>query len=190
MRRWIPMLLLLLLPAAAWAQDPQPPPTEPPPESEPPPEKPPKQDRFFWGGGFGLSFGEVDYVELSPLFGFRVHPRVDLGLALTYRWRNDDRYDTTTTDYGGTVFGRVRVYRGLFAEADVEVLSWEAIYTDLTTERIQTTSLLAGGGYYVPFGPHVGMSFSALYNFSYDANDPLQPYGDPWVVRAAVGVGF
>lgn len=187
MRRWILVILLSLLPVAALAQD-EPEPTTADPESVP--EKPPRSDRFFFGGGVGLSFGEVDYLEVSPLFGFRVHPKVDLGLSLTYRWRNDDRYDVTTTDYGAAVFGRVRVYRGLFAEADVEYLSWEAIYSDFSEERIGSTSFLAGGGYYVPLGGRVGMAFSALYNFSYDDNDPLQPYGDPWIVRVGVAVGF
>jgi hypothetical protein len=132
----------------------------------------------------------VDYVEVSPLVGFRAHPKVDVGVSLTYRWRSDDRYDISTSDYGATLFGRYRVYRGVFLEADWEYLNWEYVRSDLTKDRIGTSSFLAGGGYYLPLGGRATLALSALYNFSYDRDDPLQPYGDPWIVRAGVGVGF
>src|SRR5512139_2071357 len=100
MRRLPVAILLALLPLAATAQtEPAPPPPSPAPESLPP--RPPASERLFWGGGIGMSFGDVDYVELSPLVGMRVTPRFDAGVSLTYRWRSDDRYDVDTSDYGG-----------------------------------------------------------------------------------------
>jgi hypothetical protein len=184
MTRWISGIALALLPLAAQAQ------ADPPPQPEPIPPRPPASERLFWGGGVGLSFGDVDYVEVSPLVGFRVSPKVDLGASLTYRWRSDDRYDTDTTDYGGTLFGRFRAWQNLFLEADWEYLNWEYVTIDFSTERTSTSSFLAGGGYYLPLGGRASMAVSALYNFSYDDNDPLEPYGDPWVVRVGIGVGF
>jgi hypothetical protein len=148
------------------------------------------RERLFWGGALGLGFGDVDYVEVSPLLGFRVNPKVDLGFSLTYRWRNDDFYDVSTTDYGSSLFGRFRVWQNLFLEADWEYLNWEYIQADLSEVRTSTSSFLAGGGYYVPLGGRASMAISALYNFSYDENDPMQPYGDPWVIRAGFAVGF
>lgn len=194
MRRWILATVVALCPLVAMAQTepvvPSPPPPPPPPAPAPAPSKPPMRDRVFFGGGVGLSFGTVDYVEVSPLVGFRVHPKVDVGLSLTYRWRNDSRYDISTSDYGGTLFGRYRVVRSFFLEADWEYLDWEYIRSDLSKDRTSTSSFLAGGGYYLPLGGRASMAFSALYNFSYDKNDPFEPYGDPWVVRIGVGVGF
>ena len=192
MRRWPVGIVLALLPLAVHAQsEPAPAPAPPAPVSVTPiPPRPPMRERLFFGGGVGLSFGDVDYVELAPLVGFRVNPKVDLGVALTLRWRDDNRYDVSTTDYGSSLFGRFRVYQNLFLEADWEYLNWEYVQTDLTEVRESTSSFLAGAGYYVPMGGRVSMAFSALYNFSYDENDPIQPYGDPWVIRAGVAVGF
>lgn len=193
MRRWIVGLWLAGFPLAAFAQAPPAPAPQPPVEpvaAQPIPSRPPLRERLFWGGGVGLGFGDVDYVEVSPLVGLRVHPKVDVGLALTYRWRNDDRYDVSTNDYGSTLFGRFRVWQNLFLEADWEYLNWEYVRFDLSQDRETTSSFLAGGGYYLPLGGRASMAVSALYNFSYDDNDPPQPYGDPWVIRAGFAVGF
>lgn len=177
--------LLALLPFVAAAQ-------EPPPAEESLPPRPPLRERFFFGGGVGLSFGDVDYVEVSPLVGFRVTERFDAGLSLLYRWRSDDRFEPSidTTDYGGTLFGRLRVVSNFFLEADWESVNWEYVRSDLSTDRETTTSFLAGGGYYQPLGARTSLAFSALYNFSYDEDDPFEPYGGPWVFRAGIGVGF
>lgn len=193
MRTLATVLLASFLPLAASAQTPmppQPPPPTPQPQQQPPPMAPPPPSRVFWGGGLGFGFGDVDWVEVSPLVGYRVHPKIDLGLALTYRWRSDDRFDLDTNDYGGTLFGRYRAWRNLFLEADWEYLNWEYVRFDLSTERTNTSSFLAGGGYYQPLGGRASMAVSALYNFSYDDNDPLEPYGEPWVLRFGIGVGF
>ncbi len=186
---------LLLAPLLASAQEE--PPTPPPPPvpvaaPEPLPPRPPLRDRFFFGGGVGLAFGDVDWVEVSPLVGFRVTPRLDAGLSLMYRWRSDDRYEPSldTSDYGGTLFGRFRIVPNVFLEADWESINWEYVNSDLSTDRETTTSILAGGGYYQPLGGRAGLSVSVLYNFSYDEDDPFEPYGSPYVFRVGFGVGF
>lgn len=195
MKRLLLATFLLLAPGLAYAQEE--PPTPPPPpapvtEPEPLPPRPPLRDRFFFGGGVGLAFGDVDYVEVSPLVGFRVTPRLDAGLSLMYRWRSDDRYEPNldTSDYGGTLFGRFRIVPNVFLEADFESVNWEYVRSDLSTDRETTTSFLAGGGYYQPLGGRAGLSVSVLYNFSYDEDDPFEPYGSPYVFRVGFGVGF
>ena len=185
MKQLILAILVALLPATAVAEN-----ASPTPDSTT--SKVSLRHRTFFGGGIGLSFGDVDYIEVAPLVGLRVTPRIDAGLSLLYRWRSDGRYDPSidTSDYGGTLFGRFRVMRSAFLEADWEYLNWEYIRSDLSTGRTNTSSFLAGGGYYQPLGGRTSFFFSALYNFSYDDNDPLEPYGSPWVFRAGIGMGF
>ena len=184
MRRLILAFLVALVPVAALAEE--------SPAPDPTNTRVPLSERIFFGGGIGLAFGDVDYVEVSPLVGLRVAPRVDVGLSLLYRWVSDGRYSPSldTSDYGGTLFGRFRVAPSVFLEADWEYLNWEYIRYDLSTDRTTTSSFLAGGGYYQPLGGRSSLFFSALYNFSYDDDDPFEPYGSPWVFRAGVGVGF
>ena len=152
----------------------------------------PLGERMFFGGSIGLGFGDVDYVEISPLVGLHVTERLSTGVSLLYRHRKDSRFqpDLSTNDYGADLFARYRLAGPFFLEADYEYLSYEFVRFDLSTDRTDFSSLLAGGGVYQPFGRNASGYVSVLYNFSYDENDLQSPYDDPWVYRAGVMFGF
>jgi len=168
-------------------------------ETIPPAEEPEAQtrfkgfdrDRLFFGGGLGLSFGSVDYVEIAPLVGYQLSPQASVGGSLIFRYRNDDRYreSLSTTDYGGSLFGRYHVWNPLFVHAEAEYLSFEYIRFDLSTERDNFTSLFVGPGVNWPIGGRTSMFALALYNLAYDSGEP-SPYDSPWIIRFGVGVGF
>lgn len=152
----------------------------------------PEQPKIFWGGGIGLSFGDVQYFELWPMVGINVTPKLGTGVQLMYRYRKDTRYeqDLSTNDYGATLFGRYKVAGPLFLHAEYEYLNYE-YYTNVSTgakDRDDFGSFLAGGGVSQQAGRNVSLYALALYNFSYD--EPDSPYADPWVIRFGVGVGF
>jgi hypothetical protein len=148
-------------------------------------------DNLFFGGGVGLAFGDVTYIELAPLLGYRVAPQASVGASLIYRYRNDDRYPESfsTSDYGGSVFGRYHVYQPLFLHAELEYLSYEYVRLDFSTERDNFTSYFLGAGVDFPMGPRTSMFLLGMYNFAYESGEP-SPYDSPWVIRFGVGVGF
>jgi hypothetical protein len=148
--------------------------------------------RLFAGGSMGLGFGDVNYVDISPFFGVAVTERVSTGVSLVYRWREDRRYDpdVSTTDYGGSVFARIRIVEPLFGQVEYEYLSWEYIDTDLSTGRQGTSSVLGGIGVAQPLGGKATFFTAVLYNFTYDSSEPIRPYDSPWVIRAGVGFWF
>ncbi|HEU5179300.1 MAG TPA: hypothetical protein VFW45_00790 [Candidatus Polarisedimenticolia bacterium] len=186
--RLLPRLAALLLCALTFpqlfAQTQNPPPSNPPPPSV--------KDKLFFGGGLGLSFGDVDYVEVAPLIGYRFMPKLDGGMQLFYRWVNDSRYaeDINTDEYGATLFTRYFVLPSIFLEGAYEFINYEFVLPNFDTERDTANSFLAGGGYSAPIGRGAGFYFSALYNFNYDKNDLTSPYGDAWRMQAGVTVGF
>jgi hypothetical protein len=189
------LLALSAVPALAQSPQPSPPPQQPVPQQPPPPqEQPPRQQqpRWFFGGGVGAGFGSVDYVTISPLIGMRAAPRLLLGLQPFYRWTRDSLYSptVTTNDYGAALWVRVPIVKGLFAEADYQYTSYEYPTGFGGTTRGSYNAFLAGGGYSVPAGRNVSVYFSALYDFSYDGNDPHRLYDSPVVVSAGVSVGF
>lgn len=177
--------------AAPAPQAPEPPPP-PAPATPATPPGPGAASRLFYGGGLGLSFGTVDYVEIAPMIGVKVTPRTHLGVSLLYRYRSDDRFDPnmTTSDYGGSLFARWFAYHGLFVQGEYEYVNYEYWYDDGSTERQGDSNLLAGAGFAEALGGHASFYVSAMYNFSYDDNDPFEPYASPWVVRLGVGIGF
>jgi hypothetical protein len=177
----------LALPASAQTADPE----TPPPEQEKEP-APPMKERWFFGGGVGAAFGSVDYLEIAPLVGVRVVPRLDLGLQPFFRWTNDSRYSPSveTSDYGARLFARVRVVSNFFVEADYQYTNYEYLNGFGGTTRDANNAVLAGAGYVVPLGRNVGMYFSALYDFTYNNNDPYSAYDSPVQFQIGVSVGF
>jgi len=180
-------VLALTLPAVAQTPEPEDPAAEPKAES-----RSSVSSRFFYGGGVGLAFGAVDYVEIAPLVGFKAAPRLDLGVQPFYRWTNDGRYGTSVeyTDYGARFFARVRIVSNFFAEADYQYTSYEYLDGTGGTARASYNAFLAGGGYTVPLGGHAGLYFSALYDFSYDGNDNYSAYDSPVQFQVGVSVWF
>lgn len=155
-------------------------------------EKTPFIQRMFFGGGIGAAFGTVDYVSISPLVGFHVVPRLDLGIQPFYSWTKDGRYSpsVSTTDYGAGVFARVPIYRGLFAEADYQYASYEYAAAGGGSTRDAQDAVLAGAGYTLGAGRNVGIYFLALYDFTYNANDLYHAYDSPVRFQIGVSVGF
>jgi hypothetical protein len=153
--------------------------------------KPSFADRLAFGGNIGLSFGTVTYIEIAPLVGYRVTDAFTTGLGFRYIYYKDNYYDYTSNIYGGTVFARYRIFKGLFAEADFEANNLDAYTPDnsggYTLERKWIPSLLLGGGYSSSIGRSAGFFISILYDVLQDPNSPY--YGQP-VIRAGVGFGI
>jgi len=149
------------------------------------------QERWWFGGNVGLAFGDVRYVEVSPLVGYAVTEKLHAGAALTYRYRKDTRFldDISTSDYGGSLFLRYRVTRPIFLQAEYEYLDYEFVRFDGSTGRDQYDSVLGGVGFVQGVGGRASFFALALYNFSYSDSDP-GPYSDPWVVRVGAAFGF
>ena len=145
----------------------------------------------WFGGGVGLSFGTVDYVEVQPVVGMTFTERASGGVSVLYRFRDDGRVSpsVSTSDYGGSVFMRYRVAAPVFLQAEYEYLDYEFVRVDRTTGRDSYGSALIGAGFWQPTGGRAGFYAVALYNLSYSTSDP-GPYSDPWVVRAGVTFGF
>lgn len=147
--------------------------------------------RIFVGGGVGVGFGDVTYVNVSPFVGYRVDERLSVGAGLIYRHRNDERFgrDISTNDYGANLFARYTVVGPFFVQSEVETLSYEYVRADLSTNRTNATSFFGGGGVSQPISRNASVYVAALYNFSHGSQSP-STYSSPWVIRFGIGMGF
>ena len=189
----VSFVLCLLVAVAAGAQEAQPTAEDPPP----PPKKPrPKIEKpWFVGGAVGLAFGsEVNYLEFSPIFGYQILPKFQLGGSLTFRYRKDKRFDPdiTTTDQGASILGRYFVFGPIFLQAEVERLNWEYIGTPDDGETFVPvestyTGLYGGAGFVLAQTPRTAMYMTFLYDFNYEKDVP-SPNSDPFLIR--IGYGF
>ena len=153
---------------------------------------PARADNVWFGGGVGMSFGTVDWIEISPIVGYNQTEEFSYGGGLLYRYRKDDRIPGTPSlnDYGANVFVRYRFTPWLFGHGEYEYLNYEFVRFDLSTDRDTFNSFLVGPGISRPLGQRTAFYALALYNLSYDDDDFTSPYDDEWVIRIGVSVGF
>ena len=162
-------------------------------------------DRFFLGGNFGLQMGTITNIEISPVVGYHITPRLAGGLGIRYEYYKDSRtiqpYKPFETNiFGGSIFTRFMVIQdineiiglginsGIFAHVEYEILSLEKKYFEipatLADGRFYLHSVLAGGGLYQPVGRRSALTMMVLWDLNQTASSP---YSNP-IIR--IGFNF
>jgi hypothetical protein len=151
-------------------------------------------ENLFYGGYVGLSFGSVQYVELSPMVGYRFSPDFGAGVGLLYRYREDNRYEPSMSlsDYGGNIFARYYIGSGVFAQAEYDYTNYEYVPNSLDsgTKRETYSGMLAGLGFSTAVGRGTGVYALVLYDFNYSGSNVNNPYNSPVQYRFGVSIGF
>lgn len=137
---------------------------------------PPLRERFFFGGSFGLMFGNITDIEAAPVVGFWVLPRVAVAAGPNYRFYKD-RIDKTTI-YGGKIYTDLVIIRdfsslipiganiGIFLHAENEFLSLESSFwknPPVFSERFWINTVLAGPGISQMLGRRSSLNFMVLW---------------------------
>ncbi|MFC2115728.1 hypothetical protein ACFLTU_04595 [Bacteroidota bacterium] len=153
-------------------------------------ETPSFKERIFFGGNFGLTFGNTTSIIVSPLAGYQVTPRLSSGFGIRYEFYKSNYpgyipFDTHI--YGGSVFSRYMVIKnlseaigigglnsGLFLHGEYEILSLESKYFDYVNPnpdgRFSLHSFLVGGGLFQPIGQRAGILITVLWNLNESYN--------------------
>jgi len=157
-------------------------------ESKPPTKQEPS--KVYWGGQLGLSFGSFFRISIVPMVAYKVTPKFHVGGKIGYAYTEDKRYENATItshNYGGSVFTRYLLVKGLYAHAEYMYWSYEYQTENLEGDRTWVPFLLVGGGYVQPVSPSTAVFIEVLWDVLRDENSPYN--ADPWV-SIGVGVGF
>jgi len=138
---------------------------------------PPVKDRLFYGGSFGLMFGTITDIQVSPVIGFWVLPRVAVATGPTYRYYKD-QIDRTAL-YGGRAYLQFVViqdlgsllhvggHTGIFLHVEDELLSLKTSFwknpPPYKTDRFYVNSVLAGAGLSQQIGRRSSLNFMLLW---------------------------
>lgn len=155
------------------------------------------RERIFFGGHFGLMFGTITNIEISPIAGYRFTPRLSLALGPKYQYYKEGIFINTHI-YGGRAFARYMLIKdlnnlvplnlnaGLFFHTEYEGLSLEEKYFGSPgyVGRFLLNSVLVGGGVSQPVGDRGALNFTVLWNINGTSNTP---YTNP-VIR--IGFNF
>lgn len=145
-----------------------------------------KSDKFFTGGNFGLQFGSLTLINLSPLLGYNVSEKFKAGVGGTYIYLNDNSNlgGYTANTYGGRVFVRYQFIESLFGHAEYEVLNGNWFIGE---PRRNVTSIFIGGGFAQPLGKKGTINILLLYNI----NDGIfSPYSSNPIFRVGYNLNI
>jgi len=159
------------------------------------------------GGNFGLQFGDVTYLDLSPSFGYYVIEdklQVGLGFKNVYLNQKHDQYyyyngilylspAYRTYLFGPSIFSNYNIWRGIFVHGEYELINKEPYFPQrYDKDRINVSHLLIGGGYTTEIGRAGNFYISALYNVL-DGDESIYEgtFGSfPLILRLGFGFGI
>lgn len=159
-------------------------------------------DRLVFGGGIGLQFGTLTFIDISPVIGYRVTSRLESGIGLTYKYyrykdfyydvATNQRFDLRSHMFGASIYSRYSILENIFAHVEFERLryNYEDIYSsggqivkDPTFTYIN--SFFVGGGYKQRISNSSYFYILGLWDL---IQDPMSPYQNP-VLRMGVLLG-
>lgn len=94
------------------------------------------KDRLYFGGNFGMQFGTVTLIDVSPLAGVMITDKYSAGIGITYQYFDDRRFiGGSSSTYGGRLFNRYNVLPNIFLHAEYESINFENY--NLASERFE-----------------------------------------------------
>ena len=148
-------------------------------------EVPPLKDRLFYGGNFSLQLGTVTDIEVSPVIGLWVLPKLAVAIGPSYSYyRYKDPYDksiTKTDIFGGRSYVQFVVLRDLdkfiplgihtsfFLHLEDEMLSLDTYFwknITLPPKRFLINTVLSGVGISQQIGTRSSLNFMVLWTLN------------------------
>ena len=159
-------------------------------------QKPEWKDHLIYGGNLWFSFGTVRSVDISPMIGYIVKPRLTTGIYFFYNYYENVYYDFSTDLYGFRPYIQLTAIKDINETLNIQSSTETGIVFQGETEfmslnknlfasspifvpganRIWINSILVGGGIRQTNGGKSGMYLLLMWNVS---NALYYPYGNP-----------
>jgi hypothetical protein len=156
-------------------------------------EAPPLKERIFFGGSFGLQLGTITNINLSPIVGLWVLPRLAVAVGPYYTFYKDPQGKTDI--YGGKAYVQFVVLQdlnkfiplgsntGLFLHLEDECLSLNSNYWKnvvIPPDRFVMNTLLGGVGLSQQIGRKASLNLMVLWSLlETDAEMGSRIYSNP-----------
>ena len=147
-------------------------------------EKPPVKERLFYGGSLGLQFGTYTDIDISPVLGLWLLPRLNIAAGPKYRYLK--YYEERASIFGARAYSQfffikdinniipINVHLGLFLHVEDEF--FKVNYTDgIDTEEFYINAPLVGAGISEPLGRRSSLNLMVLWALE----DDYDFYSDP-----------
>ncbi len=155
------------------------------PDAAPPVRKEKVIDRFFFGGNLGLQIGQVTYVNIAPIVGYKVTERYRAGVGINYIYTN--YFGQGYHLIGGRLFQQFFVWKGIFLHGEYEFMNYPTSFSNANGKWVRNiaNAFNLGPGYQQNFGRRAFTNVAVLYNVIWDRNNTI--YNTPWSLRFTFG---
>lgn len=150
----------------------------------------PWKERIRAGGSFGVSFGTVTNINLSPMAGYEITDKLLGGVGGTIMWYKSDYFGFNSFYYGGRAFMMYSLFPMVNLQAEFEAMNVVADTFVKYDTRKWLGSPMLGASYSQPLGGRwtKAIHMTLLYNFRYDKQlddfgNNISPYSSPFVFR-------
>ena len=141
-------------------------------------ETPPLRERMFFGGTLGLQFGTYTNINVTPIVGLWVRPRIAIAAGPHYSYYKDPYFETST--YGGNAYMQfvpvrdinnaipIGLHMGIFIHLEDELLSLESAVWDPQNpnDRFSVNTLLGGFGISQQLGARSALNLMFLWTLT------------------------
>ncbi|MDZ8119799.1 hypothetical protein [Pontiella agarivorans] len=145
------------------------------------------RDNLYFGGFINLSFGDYSVIGIEPMVGYYVTPKLSSGVKVRYDYIRDDRYgdSRTSSNYGGSLFGRYRINQIFYAQLEPAMYNYELFYRGGGSEREWIPYIFAGGGVRQPLYEKSWIYAEVMFDLLQDSKSPY----DDWTPFFSIGAG-
>lgn len=143
--------------------------------------------RLFFGGYLGLQFGTVTNIQIAPVVGFWVLPRLAVAAGPSYQYYKDSYYDYTSNIYGLKSYAEFVVIQNInrnspsntsiFLHLEDDLLNMESsVLLNSNLSGRSTVNTVLGG---VGISQQIGMRSSVNFMILWSLYDKYGIYSNP-----------
>ena len=154
-------------------------------------QKAPVKDKIYFGGYINLSFGSYTVIGIEPMIGYKLTPKLSLGVKIRYDYISDKRYgaERDYSNFGGSIFSRYRIIQPLYFHVEYAAINYEYFnFVTQSTEREWVPFLFVGAGYSQKMGGRTWLNAQILFDVLQSSKSPYNDW-EPFY-SIGVGVGF
>ncbi|MCF6356403.1 MAG: hypothetical protein L3J54_01230 [Draconibacterium sp.] len=148
------------------------------------------KSKMYFGGYANMSFGSYTVIGVQPLVGYKLTPKFSIGGKVSYEYIKDKRYleDYTTSNYGASVFSRLRILPTFYGHVEFSSMSYDLYDAEGNNSRKWVPFLYVGGGYSQRLTKNSYLNAQILFDVINSDNSPYKSW-EPYY-SVGIGVGF
>lgn len=146
--------------------------------------------KMYFGGYVNASIGSYTAIGVEPLVGYKLTQKLSVGGKLSYEYISDKRYneDYSASNYGFSLFSRIRVTQRLYAHAEYSAMNYKLFNETGGSDRDWVPFLFLGGGLSQPISKNTWVTAEVLFDVLQNENSPYKSW-EPFF-SVGFGVGF